>query len=155
MIESLSVSIEEHAFFGLFITSFLASTILPLGSEALVVLLISKGFDTLSVIMVASIGNYLGACTTYYIGLRGRMDIIERFFSISKKQLEKADQLFAKYGTFLLLLTWLPLIGDAIAATGGLLKLDFKSFSIYVFIGKMARYAALAYITLTTLASVQ
>lgn len=155
MIEYLSGSIEEHAFLGLFITSFLASTILPLGSEALVVLLISKDFDTLSVIMVASIGNYLGACTTYYIGLRGRMDIIERFFSISKKQLEKADRLFAKYGTFLLLLTWLPLIGDAIAATGGLLKLDFKSFSIYVFIGKMARYAALAYITLTTLASVQ
>ena len=155
MIEFLSGLIEEHAFIGLFITSFLASTILPLGSEAFVVLLISRGFDTLSVIMVASIGNYLGACTTYYVGLKGRTDVIERFFSISMEQLEKTDKMFAKYGSFLLLLTWMPIIGDAIAATGGVLKLDFKVFSFYVFIGKMARYATLSYITVSTLASIQ
>ncbi|WMW21474.1 YqaA family protein [Methanolobus mangrovi] len=155
MIDFLLGLIEEHAFLGLFITSFLASTILPLGSEVFVVLLISKGFDTFTIIMVASIGNYLGACTTYYIGLIGRRDIIERFFSISREQLEKTDKLFAKYGVFLLLLTWMPIIGDAIAAMGGILKLDFKVFSFYVFIGKMARYTVLSYITVGALAGIQ
>ncbi|WP_340820288.1 YqaA family protein [Methanolobus sp. WCC4] len=152
MIEILSSLIDEHAYVGLFIASFLASTILPLGSEAFVVLLISKGFDTLPIIMVASVGNYLGSCTTYYVGLRGRTDIIERFFSISEEQLKRTDSMFSKYGTFLLLFTWMPLIGDAIAATGGVLKLDFRTFSIYVFLGKFARYVTLAYITTSTLA---
>ncbi|WP_292466567.1 YqaA family protein [Methanolobus sp.] len=151
MIDFLLELIDEHAFMGLFIASFLASTILPLGSEAFVVLLISRGFDAFPVVMVASIGNYLGACTTYYIGLRGRTDIIERFFSISKEQLQKTDELFSKYGSFLLFFTWLPLIGDAIAAVGGVLKLDFKVFSFYVFLGKLARYIILTYITINTL----
>ncbi|MEZ5334187.1 MAG: YqaA family protein [Methanolobus sp.] len=151
MIDFLNVLIDEHALTGLFIASFLASTIFPLGSEAYVVLLLSKGFDSFAVIMVASIGNYLGSCTTYYIGLRGRTDIMEKYFSISKTHMEKTDKLFSKYGTFLLLFTWLPVIGDAIAATGGLLKLNFKTFSIYVFIGKLARYVTLAYITVSTL----
>lgn len=151
MIDFLLELIDEHAFTGLFIASFLASTILPLGSEAFVVLLISRGFDAFPVVMVASIGNYLGACTTYYVGLRGRTDIIERFFSISKEQLQKTDELFSKYGSFLLFFTWLPLIGDAIAAVGGVLKLDFKVFSFYVFLGKLARYVALTYITINTL----
>ncbi|SFM76917.1 YqaA family protein [Methanolobus profundi] len=151
MIELFTGFIEEHAFTGLFIASFLASTIFPLGSEAFVILLISKGFDPLSIIMVASIGNYLGACTTYYIGIRGRTDVIERYFSISKEQLERTDRLFSKYGAFLLIFTWLPLIGDAIAATGGVLKLDFKIFSFYVFIGKLARYVTITYITMSTM----
>ncbi len=145
MIEYLSLLIEEHAFTGLFLASFLASTILPLGSEAFVVLLVSQGFDIPMVIIVASFGNYLGACTTYYIGMRGRIDIIENIFSIPAEQLETTDKWFAKYGVFLLLLTWMPVIGDAITATGGLLKLDFKVFSFYVFIGKAARYTLLAY----------
>ena len=143
--------IEEYSLAGLFIASFLASTILPLGSEAYVVLLISKGVNILAVIVVASIGNYLGACTTYYVGLKGRKDIIERFFSISDEQLKRTDGLFARYGAFMLFFTWLPIIGDAITATGGILKLDFTTFSIFVFIGKAARYTALAYLTAGTL----
>ncbi|WP_321430152.1 YqaA family protein [uncultured Methanolobus sp.] len=151
IIEIFSVLIEEHALTGLFIASFLASTILPIGSEAYVVLLISKGFNILPVIMVASVGNYMGACTTYYIGLKGRSDIIEKYFSISDEQLEKTDKLFARYGSFMLLFTWVPIIGDAITATGGIMKLDFRIFSFFVFIGKTARYIALAYITAGTL----
>ncbi len=146
MIDQLFALAEENAFTGLFLASFLASTVLPLGSEAFVVMLISRGFNILPVIMVASIGNYLGACTTYYLGRKGRTDIIERFFSISREQLESTDSMFAKYGSFLLLFTWLPAIGDAITAAGGILKLDFKVFSFYVLIGKTARYTAIAFI---------
>lgn len=151
MIEFLYGLIEEHAFSGLFVASFLASTILPLGSEAFVVLLLSQGRDPFTVIIVASAGNYMGSCTTYYLGLWGRTDIIEKYFSISPRQMEKTDHLFSRYGTILLLFTWLPVIGDAIAAAAGLLKVDFKVFSLYVFTGKIVRYILLAYITLNAL----
>ncbi|MDW7730891.1 MAG: YqaA family protein [Methanolobus sp.] len=148
MLENLLITLSDYAYLSLFITSFLASTILPLGSETLVVLLVRSGFDLFAVVMVSTIGNYLGACTTYYLGFKGRSDVIEKYFSISRKQLDKADRWFGNYGPYLLLFTWVPFIGDAITASGGILKLDFKTFSIYVFLGKFLRYFALAYIAL-------
>jgi membrane protein YqaA with SNARE-associated domain len=146
MFELINSLLIDYGYVSLIITSFLASTILPLGSEGLVVLLIYSDFDIFMVVLVASVGNYLGACTTYYIGLKGRTDIVEKHLSISKAQLGKTDKLFGKYGTYALLFTWLPGIGDAITATGGILNLPFKKFSIYVFFGKLARYVAVAYI---------
>ncbi len=146
MLEQLIIPVSGYTYLSLFITSFLASTVLPLGSETLVVLLIRSDHNFYAVVLLATLGNYLGACTTYYIGLKGRSGIIERYLSISAKELEKADRWFTRYGAYILLFTWMPLVGDAITVSGGLLKLDFRIFSIYVFIGKFARYLALAYI---------
>jgi membrane protein YqaA with SNARE-associated domain len=146
MFEQLIVPVSIYTYLSLFITSFLASTVLPMGSEALVVLLIRSDHNFYAVVLLATIGNYLGACTTYYLGLKGRSGVIEKYMSISKKDLEKADKWFTRYGSYALLFTWLPLAGDALTAVGGLLKLDFRLFSFYVFIGKFARYLVLAYI---------
>ena len=146
MFELVNSLISNYGYFSLFLTSFLASTILPFGSESVVVLLIHSGFNLFTVVMVATVGNYLGACTTYYIGLKGRSEIIDKYLSISQVQLAKTDKLFKKYGVYVLLFTWVPGIGDAITAAGGLLKLPFKTFSIYVFAGKFARYLAIAYL---------
>ncbi|MBW6470520.1 MAG: DedA family protein [Methanosarcinaceae archaeon] len=147
MFELIDSLISNYGYLSLFITSFLASTVLPLGSEGIVVLLIHSDFNLFTVVMVATVGNYLGACTTYYIGLKGREGIIDKYLSISKSQLARTDKLFEKYGVYALLFTWVPGIGDAITAAGGLLKLPFKTFSIYVFAGKFARYLAIAYLT--------
>jgi membrane protein YqaA with SNARE-associated domain len=146
MLEQLIIPVSMYTYLSLFITSFLASTVLPLGSEALVVLLIRSDHNFCAVVLLATLGNYLGACTTYYIGLKGRSGIIEKYLSISVKELERADRWFKRYGAYILLFTWVPLVGDAITVSGGLLKLDFSTFSIYVLIGKFARYLALAYI---------
>ncbi len=146
MFELVDSLISDYGYFSLFLTSFLASTILPFGSEGMVALLIHSGFNLFTVVMVATVGNYLGACTTYYIGLKGRSEIIDKYLSISQGQLAKTDKLFQKYGVYVLLFTWVPGIGDVITAAGGLLKLPFKIFSIYVFAGKFARYLAIAYL---------
>ncbi len=147
MFELVNSLISDYGYFSLFLTSFLASTILPFGSEGVVVLLIYSDFNLFTVVMVATVGNYLGACTTYYIGLKGRSEVIDKYLSISQEQLAKTDSLFQKYGVYVLLFTWVPGIGDVITATGGLLKLPFKIFSIYVFAGKFARYLVVAYLT--------
>jgi len=80
MLEFLSSFIDNYGYLNLFILSFLASTVLPLGSEALVVALIYQGFSPFTVIMVATVGNYLGSCTTYYLGLKGR-PVLEKYLS--------------------------------------------------------------------------
>jgi len=146
MLEFLSSFIDNYGYLNLFVLSFLASTILPLGSEALVVALIYQGFSPFTVIMVATVGNYLGSCTTYYLGLKGR-PALEKYLSPSPEKLEKSEKLFKKYGIYTLLFTWVPGVGDAITMVAGLTQLPFRSFSILVFLGKFGRYFAIAYLT--------
>lgn len=144
MLESLSAFIADYGYLNLFILSFLASTVLPFGSEALVVALVYQGFSPLAVVLVATAGNFLGSCTTYYLGLKGR-HVLERYLSPSPEKLEKSERLFNRYGIYTLLFTWVPGIGDVITMVAGLMQLPFRSFSILVFLGKFGRYFALAY----------
>lgn len=129
----------------LFIASFLASTILPFGSEGIMLLLISRKYNIIALVIVASVGNFLGSCTTYYIGLKGR-SYIERYLKVQPKDIMRAEKYFSKYGSFVLLFTWLPIIGDVFTVTSGLLRLSFTTFSILVFTGKFIRYVVLAYL---------
>lgn len=144
MFESLETIFMAYGYEGLFLASFLASTILPFGSEGILVYLVQKKFDLMALVLIASIGNFLGSCTSYYIGYKGRK-IAQRYLNLNPQDLDKAEKIFIKYGSFVLLFTWLPFIGDAITVAGGLLRLDFRLFSILVFTGKFLRYLAVAY----------
>ncbi|WP_319506907.1 YqaA family protein [uncultured Methanolobus sp.] len=142
----MTTILTEYGYISLFITSFLASTILPLGSEGLVALMIIDKFNIYTVVIVASVANFLGACTSYYIGFTGRGLFINKYMRISDEQIKKAEGSFKKYGGLSLLFTWLPGIGDAIAVVGGLLRYRFAQFAVLVFIGKAFRYIIVAYI---------
>jgi len=144
--DTLDSILLPYGYPGLFLASFLASTVLPLGSEGLVILLIVRNFNIFSVVLVATVGNYLGACTSYYIGLAGRTKLIEKYLHINAAQMENAQVWFEKYGSWSLLFTWVPVLGDALPVAAGMMKLKFGIFSILVFAGKLFRYGALAYL---------
>lgn len=145
MLESVEAVLLDYGYPGLFLASFLASTILPFGSEGIVVYLISQKFNFLNVVIVASVGKFLGACTSYYIGLKGR-GLVESYLGINSNDIEKAEKYFSKYGSYMLLFTWLPVIGDALTVASGILRLKFWVFSVLVFTGKFLRYLAVAYL---------
>ena len=126
-------------YFTLFAWSFAAATILPLGSEPAVVYLIAHGGHLPLVVAVATAGNYLGACTTYWIG-RGVREKVLRSGAH-----ERAERLVVRYGAPALLLSWVPILGDAIVAAAGLARLRFAPFSAWTIAGKLARYVAVAY----------
>ena len=65
-------------------------------------------FDIMTVVFVASIGNYLGACTSYFIGIEGRNILITKILKIGEREIQRSEQIFAKYGAYALLFTWLP-----------------------------------------------
>jgi len=130
----------------LFIFSFLAATILPIGSEGYITYLIYNKFNLFLVVIVASVGNFLGATTSYYIGLKGRKHI-KKYLKIKEDEIEKAEKHFSKYGSYILLFTWLPFIGDVITVASGVLRINFMVFSIFVFTGKFLRYFAVAYLS--------
>jgi len=134
----------NNGYFSLFILSFLASTLLPLGSEWLLVVMVLRGHDTFILVGVATAGNYLGACTTYMVGIWGSSFLIQRVLRINDIARIKAE----KYGSWTLLFSWFPVIGDPICLAGGVLGVGFCRFSLLVFLGKLARYIIVAMLAL-------
>ena len=119
----------------LFISSFLAATLLPGGSEA-VLFAVLKMHPSLfwSALAVATIGNTLGGMSSYLIGRvipqRGEM-----------KRLEAVRH----YGSPILLLSWVPLVGDALCLAAGWLRLNPWTSSAFMAAGKFARYLVVAW----------
>ncbi len=132
----------------LFLLSFLASTLLPLGSEWLLIAMVVRRYDPLTVVLVATIGNYLGACTSYLVGVYGGNLLAEKFLRIDGAARERAERFFSRYGSWSLLLSWLPVVGDPLCLAGGLLRISFVRFSALVATGKVARYGVVAWLSL-------
>ncbi|MBU0482759.1 MAG: DedA family protein [Proteobacteria bacterium] len=137
----------NHGFSALFLLSFLAATVIPLGSEWLLVALIIKGYDPVAGIGVATIGNTLGAMTTYWIGLYGGDYLIGKVLRVDDASRHRAEGIYRRYGVWSLLLSWLPVVGDPLCLVGGAFKVRFEIFSGLVFIGKLARYAAVGIVS--------
>lgn len=127
----------------LFFWSFLAATILPLGSEPALAAIVARGDALLLPVAVATLGNYLGACTTYALASVVSSRLEDRPVT---RRTERAASLVRRYGAPALLLSWVPLLGDAIVAAAGLARMPFVPFSIWTGVGKLGRYAALAWI---------
>jgi membrane protein YqaA with SNARE-associated domain len=137
----------HHSLTALFVISFLAATILPLGSEWLLVTLILQGHQLEGAVLTATLGNFLGACTTYTIGLWGSTFLATRILGIDEARFNKTALFYQKYGSWSLLLSWVPFIGDPLCLISGSLRLNFLMFSLFTFTGKLARYIIVATIT--------
>ena len=141
-------TLAAYGYPALFALSFLASTLLPLGSEWLLVAMLIQRHDPFAAVAVATAGNYLGACTSYFVGIYGGDFLIKRVIRIGDAEQDRARRFFGRYGSWSLLLSWLPFIGDPLCLAGGVLKVPFCRFSILVASGKALRYAAVAWLTL-------
>lgn len=129
------------AYAGLFVVAFVAATILPMQSEAMLAgLLMSDAYSTFLLLVVASAGNILGSVVNWLLG-RG----LERFrdrtwFPASPKALNRAEKWYRRYGRWTLLLSWMPIGGDALTVIAGVLREPFWSFLVLVAIAKIGRY---------------
>jgi len=128
----------------LLVSSFLAATVLPLASEVPLALIVRRHGDLVLPVAVATVGNFLGACTTYGLARVAAAKIAPQ----SATQPPRAFVLFERYGAPSLLLSWVPIVGDAIVALAGASRVPIATFSLWTLIGKAARYAAVAWIAL-------
>ncbi len=125
------------ALVSLFLWSFLAATILPLGSELPLVVYV-RGYNQIALpVLVATIGNYLGSCTTYWLARRVAQQF-ERTREMAKSE-QSAARLLSRFGQPALLLSWVPIIGDVMVALAGAMRVPFARFSLWVALGKAAR----------------
>lgn len=130
----------EYGYWGLFLGSFLAATVVPFSSDVLLIALIAAGGNVVTTIIAATVGNWLGGLFSYGLGWLGKWEWIEKWFKITPEKLEKQSSVIKKWGSWLALLTWLPGIGDVMAIGLGFYKVDFKSAALFMLIGKCARY---------------
>jgi membrane protein YqaA with SNARE-associated domain len=135
-------------FFGLFIASFLAATILPLSSEVVLTALLLNGLSPTALVAVATIGNVLGSLTNYALGYWASLEVIKRWLKMSEQDFVRAEQRFTKYGLISLCFAWLPFIGDPITVVAGILRIRLAWFIALVSLGKFARYVVISYLAL-------
>ena len=124
---------------GLFVASFLSATLLPGGSEAVLlgVLALHPG-QVMPALLLATLGNTLGGMTTYWMGR-----LIPE--NVGAGATAKHITQLQRWGSPALLLAWAPLVGDALCAAAGWLRLHWLACLLWMALGKGARYAVLAF----------
>jgi membrane protein YqaA with SNARE-associated domain len=137
MIAALYTSLGYSA---LFAVSFLAATLLPLGSEATVAAMGAAAFDPTAVLFVATLGNGLGALLNYGIGRWGGRVAFRRWVASDTGSLASARRFCRKWGAPILFFAWLPVIGDPLTVAAGVLKIRIDAFLFWVVLGKGLRY---------------
>ena len=134
----------EYGPAGLFIAAFLAATLLPLGSEAILVALLLSGLDPTGLVLIATAGNVLGSCTNYALGYWGGRPLIQRVIKTTDEELHRAEQRFSRWGQTSMLLAWVPVIGDPLTLIAGILRINLVMFLLLVTLGKLGRYWVIA-----------
>jgi membrane protein YqaA with SNARE-associated domain len=129
---------------GLFLAGFLSATILPMNSEAVILLMLSQDFDPWTCILIATIGNSLGGLTNYFLGLLGNPKWLKRI-RISEEKIQSFEGRVQKYGYWLAFFSWVPFIGDPMTVALGFFRVSFWRVAFLVILGKFLRYLVLAF----------
>ena len=134
-------------YLAVFLSAFLAATILPFYSELVLAGLVLAGRDPVLLWVAATTGNTLGAVVNGWIGL-GLESLRARrgsprwlvWCGLGDEEIERAQGWFGRYGYYSLLFAWLPVGGDALTFIAGIMKVRLLPFLILVALGKGARY---------------
>ena len=140
-------SSNENQWLFLFLSAFLSATVLPGNSEIVFSALATKSIyahesfwhaELWLLVLVATVGNSLGSIVTYAMGMLAPKPINSQK-KLVKWALEKSE----KYGVYVLLLSWLPFVGDILCAIAGWLRFPAVASVIFITIGKFCRYLIL------------
>ena len=129
----------DLGYFGLFLGSFLASTIVPFSADVLLIGMLVAGGSPWLVIGVATAGNFLGGLTSYGIGRIGKWEWIEKL-GVKPETLAKQKAKVDRWGAWLALLSWVPFVGDIFAVALGFYRSKFIPSAIFMLIGKFGRF---------------
>ena len=157
------LSLPEVGLGAIFLISLLAATLLPMGSEPVLLAYVALTPSAAwAAIGIATLGNTLGGVITYWMGvgahraLAGRTQRHQSGHVLAEAgharptgrwQL-RAQALAQRFGAPVLLLSWLPLVGDPLCGVAGWMRLPFGSCLIYIAIGKFVRYVVICLVLL-------
>ncbi|MBQ2360345.1 MAG: DedA family protein [Prevotella sp.] len=133
----------QYGYWGMLISAFTAGSFFPFSSEAVMFGLMAAGLDPFTLAIYGTIGNVLGSLVNYGIGRMGKMEWIEQYLHVSKKDLDRAERFMAGQGAWMGFFAFVPIIGSAITIALGLMRANLLITTISITLGKIVRYAIL------------
>lgn len=134
-------------YLGLFVITFLSATILPFSSELLLIGMLKNNYSVFNCVLIATIGNSLGGVTNYFIGKIGNPLWLKKV-GMKETKIIKQQSIIQKYGAWLALVSWIPIIGDPLMIAIGFYRVPFIPFIILLVVGKAARYLVIGWMFL-------
>ncbi|HEC29991.1 MAG TPA: DedA family protein [Gammaproteobacteria bacterium] len=134
----------DYSLFGLFISAFISSTLFPGGSEAVLLYMANQPeYDHFQLWWVASVGNTLGGMTSWVLGYW----VASRYPAEGLVKASHQRSLFwlKRWGSPVLLLSWLPVVGDPLCVVAGWLRMNWLPSLLLILMGKAARYGVLLF----------
>ena len=137
--DSIIAFLMDWGYMGMALSAFLAASILPFSSEAVMVGLLAAGLDMWALVAWGTVGNVLGSLFNYGIGRLGKMEWIEKYLHTKPEDLDRARRFMGGRGAWMGLFSCIPVIGDVITIVLGLMRANLTIFIVSVTISKLAR----------------
>ena len=129
-----------YGYIGVFIAAFLAATVLPFSSEVVLTGVLLTGAAYWPCMIAATLGNFLGGMSCYWLGMLGKVEWIEKYLHVKKKDLDKAERFMAGHGAWMGFFGFIPLLGSAITIVLGLMRANVLISAVSITFGKFLRY---------------
>lgn len=155
MVDTLVDFFKDYGYWGMGVLAFLSGTVVPIASEALLVLFLSLGLSAVGITLVATLGNTLGGITCFMLGSLASKEWLLRFFKIPEKRMKRADRMIQKYGYWTAAISFVPALGEALLVMLGVMRVNKTKVIIVMALGKLIRYGliTLSYLGITELFS--
>ena len=134
--------IDGLGLFGLFLAAMLAASVLLFPMEALVPVMVTQGYSSLGIIIAGTLGGYVGSLVNYYLACRGEEWWRARNPTHTAR-LDRMHTAFERWGSPLLVLSWLPVLGEALTLVAGLAKVRLGVFTFWTILGRALRMLGL------------
>lgn len=134
-------ALESYGYLGMTIAAFLAGSVFPFSSEAVMVSLQLAGLEPWSLFLSATVGNVVGSMFNYWIGTFGRMEWIEKYLHISAEKVNKTRAWIDGRGAWIGTLCFLPILGSVLSVTLGYMRANPYTTFMSISVGKAMRYA--------------
>lgn len=128
---------------GMFVSAFLAGSVVPLNSETVMVGLLLAGADPVGIVVWGTLGNVLGGLFNYFVGSLGKEEWIMRISKVPPEKLERGMRHVRRYGAWAGLMSWVPVVGELITIAMGFMRVSLPLSVLTITIGKYVRYQIL------------
>ena len=143
--DALIEFLSQYGYWGMLLSAFLAGSFFPFTSEAVMLGFQAAGLDPWLLVIYGTIGNVMGGMFNYCIGRLGRLDWVERYLHVKKKNLDKAQKFMAGRGAWMGFFAFLPVIGSAITILLGFMRANVAVSLFSMAAGKFLRYLLLVF----------
>ncbi len=143
MMDTLTLLLQHYGYWGMLLAAFLAGSFFPFSSEAVMLGLLAAGLHPIPLVVYGTFGNVAGSLFNYGVGRLGRLEWIERYLHVKRRDIDKARHFMAGHGAWMGFFAFLPIIGSAITIALGLMRANFFISLLSIAIGKLLRYVIL------------